>query len=194
MRRRGKDYTAFYHQITKRIRSDPQGPQAVRIADRILTAVMYAAYPILLILLAVKGYRGEEFSWSAAAPAALGAAGRAAGACRLMLPYILIPGISFVLVSVIRDRINWKRPYEDWPIEPLIHKDTKGHSMPSRHVFSAAVISMCWLSISTPAGVILLCMTVCSAAVRVLGGVHYPRDVAAGLLIGIAAGALLWIF
>ena len=108
------------------------------------------------------------------------------------LPYILIPGVSFILLTIIRDRLNWKRPYEEHDIQPLITKNTKGHSMPSRHVFSCTVIAMCVLSLSVPAGVICLLFALILCITRVLGGVHYPRDVIAGLIIGILAGCLLW--
>lgn len=191
---RNTNYNALYNRMTAGIRSRRHGAQALRAADRILAGVMYAAYPVLLIILAVSGFRGRPVLFPAAdCPRLYAMTGGVTGAFRTVLPYVLVPGISFVLVSFVRDRINWKRPYEEWPIDPLIHKETKGHSMPSRHVFSSAVISMCWLSYCVLPGVVLLILTLCSVAVRVLGGVHYPRDVAAGLVIGIAAGLFLWI-
>ena len=70
---------------------------------------------------------------------------------------ILTPFTSFILVSVIRKCIDAKRPYEKYNIKPLFVKDTKGESMPSRHVFSITIIAMCWLiCISVPVGIILL--------------------------------------
>lgn len=164
------DYTEFYAGITKRIRQCPNGIGMVRAADRILTGFMYAVYPCLLLYLLITS------GW------------------REVLPYILIPGISFIAVSAVRDRLDRRRPYEEWPIDPLIHKNTKGHSMPSRHVFSSAIISMCALTLNPAAGVVLLILTMCSAVIRVLGGVHYPKDVAAGMIIGAVAGSILFLF
>ena len=60
--------------------------------------------------------------------------------------------------------------------------------MPSRHVFSTAVIAMAWIPVSLPAGILLLLVAVLESVIRVLGGVHYPSDVAAGYLIGVLAG------
>jgi membrane-associated phospholipid phosphatase len=108
---------------------------------------------------------------------------------------ILVPGLSFVLLSLYRSVRNAKRPYEVLDIHPLIHKDTRGHSFPSRHVFSAFVIAMTFLWIYPPAGAPLLALGMVTALCRVLGGVHWPRDVIAGALLGTAAGLIgYWLF
>ncbi len=173
-----RDYGKFYERITAGIRRRRNGREGLNAADRFLAGVMYASYPALLLYLAC---------------GSLLQGGGIREAVAAALPDLLIPGVSFVLLSLIRDRMNWKRPYEEWPIDPLIRREKKGHSMPSRHVFSAAVISMCMLRQNVALGVICLGLSVCIAAVRVLGGVHYPRDVVAGYLLGAAAGSLLWV-
>lgn len=165
------DYQKFYETITAGLRKRGNGRQLLTAADRILAAVMYAAYPVLLAVTAMRGTKARV----------------------TVLSYILVPGISFLLLSFIRSRINRKRPYEEWEIDPLIRRDGKGNSMPSRHVFSAVLISMCILRQNVFLGVIFLILSACIAVVRVLGGVHYPRDVIAGYLIGAAAGSLLWM-
>lgn len=165
-----RDYSKFYETITAGIRKRGNGRQLLTAADRILAAVMYAAYPVLLVVTAM---RGTEVLVT-------------------VLSYILVPGISFLLLSFVRSRMNRKRPYEEWEIDPLIHREGMGNSMPSRHVFSAVMISMCILRQNVFPGVIFLILSACIAVVRVLGGVHYPRDVIAGYLIGAAAGSLLW--
>ena len=88
---------------------------------------------------------------------------------------ILTPFTSFILVSVIRKCIDAKRPYEKYNIKPLFVKDTKGDSMPSRHVFSITIIAMCWLYVSVPVGIIMLMLVAIMAASRVLAGVHFVR-------------------
>lgn len=166
-----RDYQKFYETITAGIRKRGNGRQLLTAADRILAAVMYAAYPVLLVVTAMRGTK----------------------VLVTVLSYILVPGISFLLLSFVRSRINRKRPYEEWEIDPLIHREGMGNSMPSRHVFSAVLISMCILRQNVFPGVIFLILSACIAVVRVLGGVHYPRDVIAGYLIGVAAGSLLWV-
>ena len=161
------DYQQFYEQMTGRIRESDAACFLLRTGGKAATGVMYAAYPALLVLIWISGDL-RRLAWN-----------------------LLIPAASFALLTVVRARINRPRPYEAWPIDPLIHKDTKGNSMPSRHVFSSAVIATAWLAFWLPAGIFLLAVTAAAAVIRVLGGVHYPSDVAAGFASGVAAGLLL---
>ena len=165
-----RDYSQFYQQLTGRIRESDAACFLLRASGKAMTAVMYGAYPLLLILL---GIRGET---------------------EQLIRTILVPGLSFVLLTVIRAKINRPRPYETWNIDPIIHKDTRGNSMPSRHVFSSAVIAMAWFPVSAAVGTVLMIIAAAAAWIRVMGGVHYPSDVAAGLLSGVAAGIFMVIF
>ncbi len=103
---------------------------------------------------------------------------------------IAVPAVSFLLVSAFRKWFNAKRPYEIYGFVPLIPKDTKGKSFPSRHVFSIFVIgsTMVWFY---PVTGVLVCLGGCIlAAVRVVTGVHFPKDVMAGAVIGILSGCV----
>lgn len=107
---------------------------------------------------------------------------------------VLTPLTVFVFISVIRECIDAKRPYEKYNIKPLIPKNKKGHSMPSRHVISITIIAMSWLYVNIYAGIFLLLLSVIMAAVRVVAGVHFPKDVIAGFIISILWGIIgLWI-
>ena len=55
------------------------------------------------------------------------------------------------------------------------------------------MIAMCGMKISVILGVILIIFTLILACIRVLGGVHYPSDVFAGMLIGVILGSLLFV-
>lgn len=134
--------------------------------NRALTWGCYVLYPLMLAALLLLGRR-----WDA-------------------LRGLLVPGISFAALSLVRGAINRPRPYEALDIAPIIHKDTHGKSMPSRHVFSIFVIAMTGLWLLPPLGVVLLLLGAALALVRVIGGVHYPSDVAVGAAVGIACG---WI-
>lgn len=105
---------------------------------------------------------------------------------------IIVPLDSFIIVTVFRYMLNRKRPYEHFDISPVIQKDTAGKSFPSRHVFSAFIIAMtylCWSPLIW-AGTVLLVLAAGMAVVRVISGVHYISDVAAGAVCGIVAGVL----
>ena len=96
----------------------------------------------------------------------------------------------FVLVSLFRKWHDAPRPYEALDIDPLIAKDTRGKSFPSRHVFSVFVIAVA-ASLLSPVATAALCLAgLVMAYIRVVGGVHFPRDVIAGALIGVIFGAI----
>lgn len=148
----------------------PAREKGLRILNTILTRTCYVAYPVALIVLAVR-QDGRQ------------------------LRAFLVPAVSFVLLSVYRHVVNAKRPYEVLDIQPIIHKDTRGFSFPSRHVFSCFVIAMTFLWLIPWLGAMLLCFGVLLACCRVVGGVHFPRDVIVGAAVGILSGLIgfYWI-
>ena len=105
-----------------------------------------------------------------------------------MLFTILVPAVSFVGLSVVRKIINAPRPYEKFDMSPVLEKDTKGKSFPSRHVFSVFIIAMTIFYEHPGAGVLLGIIGLLLGIVRVLVGVHEPKDIAAGALAGIVCG------
>ncbi|ONI85119.1 hypothetical protein ALI22I_29460 [Saccharothrix sp. ALI-22-I] len=64
-------------------------------------------------------------------------------------------------------------------------------SFPSNHatIAGAAAVAILWSSRAL--GALALAFAILTAASRVFVGVHYPHDVAAGLLLGVMAAALL---
>lgn len=107
-----------------------------------------------------------------------------------IVPMVMVPAVSFVLVSIFRTRYAAARPYEKYDFTPLLPKDTQAKSFPSRHVFSifviATVVSYIWLL----PGIVLLLAGVFLAILRVAMGVHFPKDVLAGAVIGIMSGCI----
>lgn len=97
---------------------------------------------------------------------------------------IAVPGLGFFLLSVIRARINAPRPYELAAVNPLLDSSTHGKSFPSRHVGSGALIGSSLLSINVVLGAFVLIATLVLAIVRVMGRVHFVRDVVVGYLAG----------
>lgn len=103
---------------------------------------------------------------------------------------LLAPALSFILVSLFRKWLNAPRPYEVSKKKPIIPKETKGQSFPSRHVFSVFVIASTLYYINRPVGILLMVLGTLLAIIRVIGEVHYPKDVIAGAIIGLLSGFL----
>lgn len=99
--------------------------------------------------------------------------------------FALVP---YIIVSIIRKIIKAPRPYELYEFYETPPKNKTGQSFPSRHVFSAFVIAILSYAVSLWLSIALFVLGICLAVSRVLLGIHFIRDVAAGALIGIISG------
>lgn len=143
----------------------PAARAALRAAGRLLPALVYLPYAALLGGLALRGdARLARAVW--------------------------VPAAAFALGSLLRAALNRPRPYEVYGLPPLVEKQTRGKSFPSRHLFSAAVIAAAFWWIEPRLGPAMTAVSALLAAVRVLAGVHFIRDVLAGAALG---GALGWL-
>ncbi len=97
-------------------------------------------------------------------------------------------GVGFLLVSLFRHFYNAPRPYQIYDIIPVINKNSKGKSMPSRHCFSASVIAVSISVINLPIGILIGVLALLMATLRVVFGVHFIKDVLVGLLLGVLIG------
>lgn len=157
-----------YQAMLDKIRRTPVLYGYVIWSDRILTKISYIIYPLFLLYLVVN--KKPEL-------------GKA----------VLVPAVSFVVLSVFRYLYNAPRPYEVFDTPSLIKKDTRGKSFPSRHVFSACVIAVTVFYTCHPLGIFLGVCSLLLAASRVLGGVHFTKDVIAGAAFGILCGMIMFI-
>ena len=159
------NYVDWYHKISAPFRS-PIAEEAIIVLDKALVVLIALAYLASIVLLAV---RGEVLA-----------------AVRV----VLVPAITFALVTYLRNRWDTPRPYDQYDIDPIIVKDERGRSMPSRHVSSAVIIAcaLAWQHLDWGALAFAACAVV--AFTRIVGGVHFPKDVAVGAAISLACGIL----
>ena len=166
-----KNYQEWYQNISSRLTSHPPLLFLLRSFNRLMTVTM----PLVYLALLVTTYLQLRLSQQVGI-------------------YLFIPASGFVILSLFRKKINHPRPYETWDISPLLEKDSSGKSMPSRHVFSATIISMACLHASLPVGLACLLFSALLGLVRVLGGVHYTKDVLVGYACGLMWGFLFYLF
>ena len=105
----------------------------------------------------------------------------------------LVTAIPFLVVSLMRVLIDSPRPYEFFDIPELeeMRKCRKrGKSFPSRHVFSAFLIGTLWLYFNTLYGIVAIILGLFIATERVILGIHFPRDVIVGAIIGTLSGVI----
>ena len=171
MRKYMKNYQEWYDHIAGKIKNEPFLLSLLRTFNRFMTVVM----PIVYLTLLTTIYFREGFG-------------------KQVLIYVFIPASGFVILSLLRKKINAPRPYEVWEIVSLLDRDSPGQSMPSRHVFSATIISMACLHASLSVGVILLVLSALLGLVRVLGGVHFPKDVVVGYICALVWGVIFFLF
>lgn len=161
-----------YIKMTQPFRDNPGMAKGIHIANKLCTGVMYLAYPVLLVYMYFNAHRISSFFQ--------------------FEKVLFVPAVSFVLLSIFRSLVNRPRPYEAFDVPPVIKKDTKGHSFPSRHVFSATMIAMTFV-LHSPffvLGLIFLIVSLLLAVVRVVSGVHYISDVVAGILVAVVAAVV----
>ena len=159
------NYLKFYEELTKNYQTDEK-KKLLRLCNKIVTNIYYVVYPFLLLYLFV--IQSEK-----------------------LLPTILIPLLSIVAITLLRKVLARPRPYEEYPIDQILEKETQHNAMPSRHVFSASIIAMMCFSASPILACILLVLAAIEGYIRVVGGVHYPRDVIVGYLLGVFFGLFI---
>ena len=166
-----KNYQEWYDHIAGIIKNKPFLLSLLRAFNRFMTVAMPIVYLTLLVITHLREGFGKQ-----------------------VLMYVFVPASGFVILSLLRKKINAPRPYEVWEIVPLLDRDSPGQSMPSRHVFSATIISMACLHASLTMGMICLTLSAFLGLVRVLGGVHFPKDVVVGYICGLVWGVLFFLF
>ncbi len=146
-----------YKRLSKPYRESKGMRRCLAAADALITALIFLSYPVFLIY-AVYNKSTPAF------------------ACDIM-----IPAVSFGFLSLFRRLYSAPRPYEVWDITPLLKKDTRGKSFPSRHVFSVFIIGMTYFHTFHILGAAVLLSGAALACIRVIGGVHFPKTLPRGL-------------
>ena len=157
-------YPDWYRAISSPFRRGG-GARALDVLDKSLVLAIAASYVITLAWLALTG---DVRFWKC----------------------LIVPACTFAIVSALRALLDWPRPYSACDIDPILAKDATGKSFPSRHVSSAVSIACALLWLNQVAGVLAFVASVVVAATRIIGGVHFPRDVVAAIAISLTCAAV----
>ena len=115
-------YQKCYERQAAFYRTRPRAKKMLTAGNYALTAAVFVAYALLcLIELIVRRKTATQAD---------------------VIRIVAVPLLCLLAVSILRNLIDRKRPYETGGIFPVIAKKKKGHSFPSRHVASAFVIGM----------------------------------------------------
>ncbi len=155
-----------YKLVTEYFTASKTRSNTMKALHDVLPMIMIVFYPLQLVYLFMQtGFSDTTF-----------------------LKFLFVPLGVLVLVTVLRVIINAKRPYEVYEFTPVVAKNTKGKSFPSRHTASAFIIAMAFLSLQTNLGIIMLLIATVIAITRVMSGVHFVKDVIGGAAISILIG------
>ncbi|MCR4674661.1 MAG: phosphatase PAP2 family protein [Lachnospiraceae bacterium] len=151
---------AHFRKMSESIRKQKWMVTLLNVLDKMITGITFLCYPLLLAFLF---FQKDRF----------------------LLPAIIVPAVSFLIVSIFRNIYNAKRPYEVYNFEPIIKKNTLGKSFPSRHVFSIFVVAMTFLQVDGDLGFWFFVLGMILGVIRVYGGVHFIKDVSVGAIAGV---------
>lgn len=158
-----------YEALNRYMKAHGKFCNAVRAAERVLTVIVFASYPIFLV-------------WSFVHQP------------QVLAKVILVPLGGFLGVSAVRYFLKAPRPYEVCDVTPLIQKDTVGKSFPSRHAFSVFMLAETYLyAASDPVAFPFYIIGLVLAACRVLLGVHFIKDVVTGAVVALLCGLVYYL-
>ena len=162
-----------YKSISDRIKNNSGLVTALNVLDKAITYTTVIIYILFLIDTFFLALQGNS---------------------TLLYRSLIVPGVSFIVISIYRKMAGAPRPYQVYNFTPALKKDTYAKSFPSRHVFSIFMVAYTCMQYWMIIGIILIFMGIILAVVRVIGGVHFIKDVIAGAVIAtIIAFVCYWI-
>lgn len=100
--------------------------------------------------------------------------------------------LSVLLTALVKYAVRRRRPPGEWG---AVYRRMDPHSFPSGHASRTAALAMVALARDLAvAGSLLAAWSLAVGLTRVVLGVHFLLDVAAGWLLGLAVGVALWFW
>jgi undecaprenyl-diphosphatase len=105
----------------------------------------------------------------------------------------LSAGLALLVAHFVAAAVDRARPFVDHPHAHLFLAHAKDPGFPSDHATGAFAIGFALLLRDRVTGLIALTLALLLGIGRVALGVHYPGDIFAGALLGLAAALVLWL-
>lgn len=110
---------------------------------------------------------------------------------RLALVMVVGIAVTALIVMIIKFSVRRSRPEGEWG---RIYRSTDPHSFPSGHAARSAMLAVVGLGLGPLwLGLTLMVWAPMVGIARIAMGVHYPTDVAAGMLLGVLTGLVILI-
>jgi undecaprenyl-diphosphatase len=104
----------------------------------------------------------------------------------------LSAGLALLVAHFVAGAIDRARPFVDHPHAHLFLAHAADPGFPSDHATGAFAIAFALVLRHRVLGIVALVLALVLSVGRVALGVHYPSDVFAGALLGLAAALVLW--
>jgi undecaprenyl-diphosphatase len=111
---------------------------------------------------------------------------------RAIVAAALSAGLGLLAAHFLSVGVDRMRPFVDHPSAHLFIAHAKDPGFPSDHATAAFAIGFALVLRHRRMGILALGLALVLAVGRVALGVHYPADVGAGALLGLAAALALW--
>ena len=164
------NYTDLYNKNAAFLEKRQKLKKALLPANTLITCWFFAAYALLFLHGITKGnFAPMDF-----------------------VKIFCAPAFALLLVTVLRLSIDRPRPYsaEGAGIVPLKEKTGDRNSFPSRHLTCAAVIATVVLPYLPLEAAVLFALAFLLGYIRFSLGWHYPSDLFAGFVLGVAIGLI----
>lgn len=112
---------------------------------------------------------------------------------RAAVAAVLSAGLALLVAHFVAAAVDRARPFVDHPHAHLFLAHAADPGFPSDHATGAFAIAFALVLRDRICGIVALAFALVLSFGRVALGVHYPTDVFAGALLGLAAALVLWI-
>jgi undecaprenyl-diphosphatase len=112
---------------------------------------------------------------------------------RAAVAAVLSAGLALLVAHFVAAAVDRARPFVDHPHAHLFLAHAADPGFPSDHATGAFAIAFALVLRDRICGMVALALALLLSVGRVALGVHYPSDVFAGAVLGLAAALVVWL-